>query len=77
MAPSGVANVAELTSRTKRAEEDDIVPFAVIVFNHVRLPAARFGISTSQAFDADQGKGSHHKMMARTSEAAHWSERTG
>ena len=64
-----VADVAELARRTRRAEKDDLVALAVVCFNQVRLPAARFRIGASAALDADQVSECHEGMVAPVGEA--------
>ena len=54
MAASAVANIAELTSRAQRAEEDDFVFPVVIALNEVSLPAASLGIGLAAALDTDE-----------------------
>jgi hypothetical protein len=69
--------LAELTSGAHRTEEEHLVAVVVIGINQVRAPAPSFGISASPAFGAEELGGSHRtRMMARTTAAGKWPERT-
>lgn len=74
---SAVANVAKLTSRAQRAEENDFVFPVVIGLNEVSLPAASLGIGLAAALDADEFGACHDRMMPRGVAPRKWPKRTG